>query len=133
VADLLIVDDDEDVILPMRLFLKKRGHAVRYAADGEEGLVEIKKKCPDLILLDVEMPGLTGPEMAYRLLLRDAGHEKIPILLLSGVSFLEHMAAQVGTPYYLSKPFGFAEFGALLERAMRERLPPRPKMQSNKL
>jgi FixJ family two-component response regulator len=82
---------------------------------------------PDLIFLDIEMPGLTGPEMAYRLLIEDAGRENIPIIILSGVADLEEVVAEVGTPYFIAKPYRLDDLEAVLGRALKERQPPRRK------
>jgi CheY-like chemotaxis protein len=78
----------------------------------------------DLILLDVEMPRLTGPEMAYRLFVLDAGKEKIPIVLLSANLDLPRVAATVvGTPYCLAKPYPIDDLFSpfLVDRASARR------------
>jgi CheY-like chemotaxis protein len=125
-ADLLIVDDDLDTAEALEEILACDGHRIRVARDGLEGLDRIKSGPVDLILLDVEMPRLTGPAMAYELFLRDAGAENIPIVLLSGKLDLQRVAATVGTPYFLSKPYPLDALLSLLERALVERTPPRP-------
>jgi len=125
-ADLLIVDDDMDVADLLGEALEHRGHDIRIARDGEEGLRELSIRIPDLVLLDVEMPVLGGPEMAYQMFIRDLGLESIPIVLLSGVVDLENVAARVGTPYFLGKPYSLNALFSLCERALAERTPPRP-------
>src|SRR5262245_24033955 len=104
-ADVLVVDDDNDVAEALSEVVQAEGHDVRIAHNGREGLEALSARCPDLILLDVEMPELTGPEMAYQLLVRDAGLEKIPIVLLSGILDLQAIARIVHTPYFLAKPY----------------------------
>jgi CheY-like chemotaxis protein len=125
-ADLLIVDDDGDVADVLGELLGGEGHSIRIAHDGLEGIGRLKEGLPDAILLDVDMPRLTGPEMAYRLFLRDAGEEKIPIVLLSGKIDLPRVADAVGTPYFLCKPYDWARLLALLDRVLVERTPPHP-------
>jgi signal transduction histidine kinase len=66
-CDLLIVDDDEDTTAALADCLVSEGHQIRVARDGLEGLSHLHSGPVDLILLDVEMPRLTGPEMAYQL------------------------------------------------------------------
>lgn len=125
-ADLLIVDDDEDTVEALSELLEEEGHHVRVAHDGIEGMARLSEGPTDAILLDVEMPRLTGPEMAYGLFLRDAGDEKIPIMLLSGKLDLRRVAALVGTPYYLTKPYDLAPLLTMLDRVLVERTPPHP-------
>lgn len=127
-AEILIVDDDFDIADVTAEVLALDGHAVRVARNGEEGLAELAKKFPDLIVLDVEMPVLTGPEMATRMLVIDSGREKIPIVLSSGVRELPDVAAKVGTPYFIAKPFNLSGLRTLVTRAASERTPPRPRL-----
>lgn len=127
-ADVLIVDDDFDMVDVCADVLRFDGHHVRFARNGQEGLARITEALPDLLLCDVEMPVLTGPDMAYRMFLRDAGQEKIPIILSSGARDLREIAARVGTPYFLAKPFSVDHLRALTVRALAERTPPRPRV-----
>jgi CheY-like chemotaxis protein len=128
-ASLLIVDDDLDLADVLAEVLRSEGHEVRVARDGKEGLARLTDKKPDVILCDVEMPVLTGPEMAVQILLHDAGLEEIPILLTSGVPDLRRVADAVGTPYFLGKPVSFERLVAKLNQMLRERTPPRPTLR----
>ena len=123
-ADLLLVDDDTDIAETLSEFLRDQGHRLRIAANGAEGLRLLVEAVPDVVLLDVEMPVLDGPRMAHSLFLHDAGRERVPILFLSGVADLERVAAGVGTPYYLPKPFSLERLLQMLARALRERAAP---------
>jgi DNA-binding NtrC family response regulator len=125
-ADLLLVDDDSDLTELLAALLEGAGHTVRVARDGEEGLSLISARYPDLVLLDVEMPRLTGPQMSYRMFVHDVGQEKIPIVLLSGVANLQKVARLVGTPYFLAKPYAIEAVLKVVARANVERLPPAP-------
>ena len=75
-------------------------------------------------MLDVEMPVLAGPEMAYRMFLHDVGEDQIPIVLLSGVMNLLRIATMVGTPYYLAKPYTFESISRMVARVLAERRAP---------
>jgi FixJ family two-component response regulator len=80
-----------------------------------------------VVLLDVEMPVLNGPDMAYELFVHNCGDENIPIILVSGNVDLPGAAAQVGTPYFLAKPYDADGVFAIVDRALAERTPPRPR------
>jgi DNA-binding NtrC family response regulator len=123
-ADLLVVDDDRDLGELMVSLLESQGHRVRVGRNGREGLALVAERHPELVLLDVDMPFLTGPEMTYRMFLRDLGQETIPIVLLSAVRNLSEVARVVGTPYFLGKPYDFSSLSRLVARALVERQAP---------
>ncbi len=126
-ANVLIVDDDADTADVSRMLLESAGHHIRIAHTGEEGLASLgAAPLPDCLLLDVEMPVLSGPLMAHEMLLRDAGEEKIPILLVSGRADLPAVAALMGTPYFLKKasPHYGEVLLEILARALREKRAP---------
>lgn len=128
-AHLLVVEDNPDLAEPLIELLSARGHRVDAACDGEEGLKHLaveEKELPDAVLLDVEMPVLDGPSMAYRMLVENAGKDKIPLILLSGAMDLRRIAARVGTPYFLSKPYRFEALTEVLDHALVERRAPQP-------
>lgn len=125
-AKLLLVDDDRDMTEALTDVLVCEGHEVRVARDGEQGLSQLYAAPPDLILCDVEMPVLDGPGMARRVLARDAGAEKIPLILLSGVADLRRLARELGTPYFLGKPYTVDQLLTLIDRALVEGTPPTP-------
>jgi DNA-binding NtrC family response regulator len=125
-ADVLVVDDDRDVAETVAEIMQSEGHTVRIGESGLDGLRLLGERLPDLVVLDVDMPMLTGPEMAHEMLIEDAGRECIPIVLLSGVADLASVAAFIGTPYVIPKP---CSLDALLDatgRALTERIAPRP-------
>jgi CheY-like chemotaxis protein len=126
VADVLIVDDDPDLGDTLADLVRLSGHQARVGYDGLDALRLISERRPDVALLDVEMPVLSGPEAAEVLVLRNFGDEKIPVVLLSGIVDLPRVAAAVGTPYYLTKPYDLEAVLALLQRVLVERIPPHP-------
>jgi DNA-binding NtrC family response regulator len=123
-ADLLIVDDDPDSAQALADLMRAEGHDVRVGFNGQEGIRLAHQQRPDVALLDVEMPILGGPGMAHQMLIHDMGLEEVPVVLLSGVANLDYVAAQVGTPYFLGKPYRYEQLVALVERALVERLAP---------
>ena len=72
------------------------------------------------------MPVLTGPEMASEICVRDTGLERIPIILVSGIRDLPRVAARLGTPYFLTKPFSLDRVTCILTQALAERTAPHP-------
>ena len=130
-AAVLVVDDDQDLADVVGEILRAQGHEVQCAADGAEGLRLVAQKLPDLLVLDVEMPVLSGPDMANRLLIEDMGRENIPIVLLSGVADLSRATAMVGTPYALRKPTTLSSLIAMVRRALVERTAPSPQLPLN--
>ena len=85
-ADVLIIDDDLDSADALAELFRAEGHDVRVGYNGQDGLRLAQERIPQVALLDVEMPLLDGPGMAYEMLLRDMGLENIPVVFLSGVS-----------------------------------------------
>jgi CheY-like chemotaxis protein len=124
-SSLLIVDDDLDLVEVLSHLLHESGYVVQTARTGEEGLQVLRStRHPDAILLDVDMPALGGPGMAHKMMLHDAGEDKIPIVLSSGSRDLAALAAKMGTPYWIAKPVALDKLLALLARALRERTAP---------
>ena len=126
-ANVLIVDDDCDCRALSTEVLEIAGHQIQTGNNGEEGLLSLHDGIlPDCVLLDVDMPLLTGPEMVRQMFLNDGGEESIPILLVSGRTDLSEIAARMGTPYFLSKgtPNYGAALVAMLTRLLLERRPP---------
>jgi DNA-binding NtrC family response regulator len=128
-ADILIVDDSTDLRSLVEGIIEAAGHNIRGASNGRKGLEAVAERAPDVVLLDVEMPVLSGPEMAFQLFFRDCGDETIPIVLLSGIVGLQEVAAMIGTPYFLKKPYSAEDLIQLVDRALRERIAPRPRMK----
>jgi DNA-binding NtrC family response regulator len=132
VADLLLVDDDLELTDALAEFLRAEGHLVRVACNGQEGIGLLAERRPDLVMLDVEMPLMNGPEMAYRMFLHNSGDEKVPIVLLSGVLDLPGVARIVGTPYFLGKPYVLDALLVLIARALGERTAPDRRQLANR-
>lgn len=126
VADVLIIEDDLDSADALSEIIRAEGHDVRVAYNGQDGLRLARERTPDLALLDVEMPLLDGPGMAYEMFLHDMGLECVPVAFISGVDNLRDVATSAGTPYFLGKPYRYEQIVALVNRALSERVPPRP-------
>ncbi len=101
---ILLVEDDKFVSKAYSFFLKKEGYNVLYASDGEEGLKILKKSKPDLILLDLIMPGMNGFEMLKALKSKKVTRE-IPVIIVSNLGQESDIQAckKLGAADYLIK------------------------------
>jgi two-component system cell cycle response regulator len=102
---ILLVDDNEQNLELMTAYIEELGCEVRLARDGVEALEQVAAQKPDLILLDVMMPRMSGFQVCKKLKSED-GTKEIPIVMvtaLSEVSDVEH-AVDVGADDFLSKP-----------------------------
>ncbi|MBO0778126.1 MAG: response regulator transcription factor, partial [Ktedonobacteraceae bacterium] len=110
----LIVDDEENIIELIRLGLRYEGFQVETASDGEQGVTLAQRVSPDVIILDVMMPGIDGLEVLRRLRANPTTRD-IPILMLTAKDEVSDriLGLQTGADDYLTKPFDFYE---LLER-----------------
>jgi FixJ family two-component response regulator len=124
VADVLIIDDDLDGADALAEIMRAEGHAARVGYNGQDGLRLARERIPDVALLDVEMPLLDGPGMAYEMFLRNMGLERVPVVFISGVANLRDVATSAGTPYFLGKPYRYEAIIALVGRALAERIAP---------
>jgi len=83
-AKILVVDDNPTLVKEIRAFLEDEEHTVVTAANGEEGLKKIQKEKPDLMVLDVMMPGKDGFQVS-REVRKDPNIRETPILMLTGI------------------------------------------------
>ena len=124
----LVVDDDPDVRLFSVTVLEENGYTPLEAADGEQGLLIVKKEQPDLVILDVLMPKESGVRL-FRQMKTDPGLKGIPVIILSGItqkSFLrsqkaltEFGGAEVPEPEaYLEKPVEPAELAEAIRQVI---------------
>lgn len=99
----LIVDDDTKVCRTLSRMLERIGCSTRYATDGAEGLELVAREAPDLILLDLKMPDMNGPQFLEKL---RQTHPDLPVVIVTGYPDSELMAqaAQYGPLMLLAKP-----------------------------
>jgi CheY-like chemotaxis protein len=119
-ARILVADDDPIIRRLIEVNLGLEGFVVETASGGEDALAKAKQGSPDLILLDVMMPGITGWEVA-RLLKEDRSTAGIPVVFLSARTQEEdrRRGEALGVAAYVSKPFDPQELVDLVRRLAR--------------
>ena len=125
-ARVLVIDDDEEIRVLVKHMLVGEGHEVEEARDGAEGLQLFGKRPPDLVLTDINMPGLDGHAVieAIRVL-----HAEVPIIAVSGGGAIAKdelllKASALGAVEIIMKPFEFRQLVGAVERALGRALGP---------
>ena len=106
IVDVLVVDDNDDNRLLVRGYLANEGHRIREASDGERALDLVRQCMPDMVLLDVQMPGLSGYEVCERLRAMPGG-ALVPVIMVTAMyqQMDKVAAADAGADDFISKPF----------------------------
>ena len=120
-ARVLVIDDDPSLLKALKLGLRAGGHDVTVAANGEQGLTQAAAAAPDVVILDLGLPGMDGLEVLRRIREWSA----VPVLVLSAVDDEARKVAalDVGADDYVTKPFGMAELEARIRASLRRRAP----------
>jgi CheY-like chemotaxis protein len=115
----LVIDDDSTIRMLCRINLVAGGIDVLEAADGESGIAVARRERPDLVLLDVMMPGIDGWEVARRLA-ADPQTRDIPVVFLTARAGEEdrRQGANLGGAAYVAKPFDPVHIGDLVEEVL---------------
>ena len=115
---ILIIEDEEDLVKGLKLNLQDEGYEVKYAFNGKEGLEKALKEKPDLILLDIMLPGMNGLEICKEL---RQNKMDIPILMLTarGEEIDKVIGLEMGADDYISKPFSIRELLARVKAHLR--------------
>ena len=122
---ILIIEDDQAILKLLQRGLAYEGYKVDTAMDGQTGLILARDHRPDMVILDIMLPGIDGIEVCHRL--RTGG--KIPILMLTAKDTIQDriLGLDAGADDYMVKPFNLdellARIRALLRRTQPERVP----------
>ena len=116
-ARILICDDEPNIVVSLEFLMRRQGHEVRVAGDGDGVLAAVAEAEPDLILLDLMLPGRDGYEICQAL--RAGGHRmKILMLTARGREAEIAKGLAVGADDYLTKPFGTQDLVARVQRLL---------------
>lgn len=100
----LVVDDDKNIVAGVQMRLTHAGFDVLTAYDGIDGLAKIRSEHPDLVLLDVRMPGMDGLSVLQSLRADDSSQAP-PVIMLSASLQDQQTALDAGAHYFLTKPY----------------------------
>ena len=116
---ILIVDDDSNIADLIALYLNKECFETCISGDGEEALIQVKEFKPDLMLLDLMLPGIDGYEVCRRV----RKDTQLPIIMLSakGETFDKVLGLELGADDYMVKPFDSKELVARVKAVLRRR------------
>lgn len=132
-AKVLVIEDEITLVRNLADKLRAEGFAVVEAMDGETGLEKIRSEIPDLIVLDIMLPGLDGLSIC-RMVRNDVNTAHIPIIMLTarGTEVDKIVGLESGADDYIVKPFGLGEFLARVRAVMR-RAPGRSVVQQDEM
>lgn len=124
-ARILLIEDDEGIVRFLRRALSYEGYVVEVATSGEEGLEKARAEKPDLIILDVMLPGIDGFEVCRRLRAEDVS---TPVLMLTARTAVQDRVEglDMGADDYLVKPFQLEELLARMRALLRRTRPEKP-------
>ncbi len=131
---ILLIEDEPDIAEVLQYNLEKEGFQVELAGRGDAGLEAVRRESPDLILLDLMLPGLDGLEMT-RLLKRDPATAHLPIVMLTARSeeVDRIVGLELGADDYISKPFSPREVVLRVKAVLRRLQPEQPEETANEL
>ncbi|MFO7729601.1 MAG: response regulator transcription factor [Spirochaetia bacterium] len=120
---ILIVDDEQKIANMVYDYLDAVGFRVETAADGKAALLQIAEGEPDLVLLDIMMPGLDGLDVVRKL----RSESNIPVILLTARAEEQDklIGLEIGADDYITKPFSMKELAARIRTVLRRTQPPR--------
>ena len=119
--EILIVDDEPSIVVPVQFLMQQQGYTVLVAGDGHDALDMIYKYLPDLILLDIMLPGIDGYEVCEIVRLNPKlRNVKIIFLTAKGREVERAKGLALGADAYITKPFSNAELVAKVKTILED-------------
>jgi len=120
-STILVVDDSKTIVFTLKKILEQDGYSTLVASNGKEAIHMARKHSPDLILMDVIMPGINGFR-ATRMLKSDESTADIPIIMMSGdtQAMQEFWVNKIGAKDFLNKPFKRGDVFQKIEKFIRQ-------------
>jgi two-component system OmpR family response regulator len=126
-ASVLIVDDEPNIVLSLEFLMRQAGYDVRVARDGDAALAAVAERVPDLVLLDVMMPGRDGYEVCQAIRANSAcARTRIVMLTARSREVEREKGIALGADDYVTKPFSTRELVSRVKALLRRRLAPEP-------
>lgn len=126
-AKVLVVDDEPNIVLSLEFLMSQAGLEVVTAEDGESALLRLKDASPDLLLLDISLPGISGFEVLEQLRQREqqATTQRLPVIMLTahGREVEREKSLALGADDYVTKPFSTQQLVEKVKSLLGERTP----------
>ena len=120
---ILVVDDEQQLALAVKIRLQSRGYEVVTAHNGQQGLEALEREKPDLVILDVLMPVMDGYSCLREINAR-VGRGKLPIIVLTARDRMKDLFELEGIEDYVIKPFDHEDLLVRIDRALKRRAAP---------
>ena len=117
---ILVVDDEQQLALAVKIRLQSVGYEVVTASDGQQGLELVEKERPDLVILDVLMPNMDGYSCLREINAR-FGRGKVPVIILTARDRMKDLFELEGIEDYVIKPFDHEDLLVRIERTPKKR------------
>lgn len=120
-AKILVVDDEPNIVLSLEFLMQQAGFEVSTALDGETALALVNETPPDLVLLDISLPGISGFEVLEQLR-SQAAFKRLPIVMLTahGREVEREKGLALGADDYITKPFSTRQLAEKVQALLNE-------------
>ena len=120
-AKVLVVDDEPNIVLSLEFLMQQTGFEVTTAFDGESALILVNENPPDLVLLDISLPGISGFEVLEQLR-NQAAFKRLPIVMLTahGREVEREKGLALGADDYITKPFSTRQLVEKVQALLNE-------------